>query len=794
MAEPLEEYERKRDFERTLEPPPGETRSGGATFVVQKHDARRLHYDFRLEVDGVLKSWAVPKGPSLDPSDKRLAVPTEDHPLSYGSFEGMIPAGQYGGGAVLLWDRGVYDTEGDPAEGLAKGRLSFELHGEKLRGGYTLVRMKGQDQWLLIKRRDEHADPSRDIVTERPESVLGSGTIEDVPARGTEPPPPSIEPMLCQLFEEPPAGDGWLHGLKLDGYRLLCRVEGDEARFFSRNGNEWTEKVGPQLRRSAAALADSAWLDGELVTFDDAGRTSFRSVRRAVNEKVHQRLVYMAFDLAFLEGVDLRRRSLTWRKAQLRSLLPEGPGPIRYVDHVRSSGPAFFEQACAMGVEGIVSKRLESHYSAERCRDWRKVRCERREELLVVGYLPSKGCVRHMGSLLLATRDDGALRYAGRVGTGFTDAQREALKETLDAIARPEPPLDETPSIRGGKRPVWVEPLRVAEVRFTGWTKEGRLRHPSFVTIREDQGPAEVRHERPGREEETVVKLTNPSKVLYPSAGLTKRDLYDYVDHVADELLAHVGRRPLTLVRCPDGIGRPCFFQKHAMAGLPPAVKTVAIPEKEGKGEYLYVEDREGLLGLVQLGCLELHVWGSRIDRVERPDRMVFDLDPAEGLGWDEVASAAREVHDVLETLGLRSHPMLTGGKGIHVVVPLERRQGFDAVKRFSGAVAKTMADHQPKRYVAKASKAVRRGNIFIDYLRNGRGATAIAPFSMRARPGAPVAVPVRWEEIEGAGGGDRYRVGDIRRRLAALGSDPWADYRPQRLTKKAQRAVGIET
>ena len=797
MAETLEEYRRKRDFEQTPEPPPGRPEGAGSTFVIQKHDATRLHYDFRLEIEGVLKSWAVPKGPSLDPADKRLAVPTEDHPLSYGSFEGMIPKGQYGGGAVLLWDRGTFVAKGDPAKGLAQGKLSFELRGEKLRGGFTLLRMRDKGQWLLIKNDDEHADRERDIVAERPESVLGSGTLKDVEAEGTEPLPPRLEPMLCQLHEDAPEGDEWIHELKLDGYRLLCRIDEDEARFFSRNGIEWTDKVGAPLTQAAKSLGHTGWLDGELVTFDAQGRTSFRTVRSAVNADQHARLVYMAFDLLFVDGVDLRERSLLWRKSQLNNVLGEDAkrSPIRLVEHVRGNGPAFVEQACAMGVEGVVSKRADSHYLAKRSPSWRKVRCAKKDELVVVGYLPSKGSARHVGSLILATRDDdsltGALSYAGRVGTGFTDDQRSELKRRLDAERVDEPAVDDVPAIGGGKTPVWVRPAWVAEVSFTEWTAEGRLRHPSFVALREDKEPAAVRRERAATVKPSVT-LTNPDKVLYPNDGVTKRDLFRYVGDVAAVLLPHVRHRPLTLVRCPNGIDAQCFFQKHAMPGLPKTVKTVSISEKRGKGEYLYVEDVEGLLALVQLGSVELHIWGSRIDRPERPDRMVFDLDPAEGLDWDEVVKAAREVRDVLDTLSLSSFVMTTGGKGLHVVVPLERRHDFDEVKSFSGALAKTLAAHDPRRYIAKATKSAREGKIFIDYLRNGQGATAIAPYSMRARAGAPVAVPIHWDELSTVGGGDRYHIGDVPHRLSALEGDPWDGYRAQRLTQKAQRALGM--
>ena len=810
MTEPLDDYRRKRDFERTPEPPPGEGGAGGSSFVVQKHDATRLHYDFRLEVEGVLKSWAVPKGPSLDPGVKRLAVPTEDHPLSYGTFEGTIPKGQYGGGAVLVWDRGTFEPKGDPAEALAKGRLSFVLHGEKLHGGFSLVRLRDQEQWLLIKKDDEHADRGRDIVSERPESVLGTGPLGPAAAE-TELLPTIMGPMLCQLYESAPDGDEWIHELKLDGYRMLCRFDGDQARFFSRNGHEWTDKVGANVRDAVAGLGRRGWLDGELVAFDAEGRTRFRAVRSAVNAGDPSGVTYMAFDLLFLDGVDLRSRSLLWRKAQLRRLLEEGSAagsPVRLVEHVRGEGPAFYAHACALGVEGVVSKRADSLYQAKRSPSWRKLRCTRKDELLVAGYLPSKARDDRVGSLILATRDGAGLTYAGRVGTGFTDDQRVELKRTLDAEVLAEPMVAAMPPIPD-KTPVWVRPRWVAEVTFTEWTAAGRLRHPSFVALREDKGPEEVRREQapdahseraprrrrrgPTRSLQSKVKLTNPTKVLYPDAGLTKRDLFDYVASVAETLLPHVAARPLTVVRCPDGIGGQCFFQKHAMAGLPAAVSTTLIPEKKGKGEYLYVTTAEGLLALTQLGSLELHIWGSRIDRPDRPDRMVFDLDPAEGLGWDDVVRAAREVRDVLDTLGLESFVMTTGGKGVHVVVALERRYDFGEVKRFSGALAKTLADHAPRRYIAKATKAAREGKIFIDYLRNGRGATAVAPYSMRAREGAPVAVPIRWDEIAGLRGGDHYRTSDVLRRLDGAKSDPWEGLAPQRLTKKAQRALGID-
>lgn len=783
--DPLDVYRSKRDFHVTREPEGNGTSDPQApVFVVQRHHASRLHYDFRLEAEGVLKSWAVPKGPSLDPNCKRLAVPTEDHPLSYADFEGEIPKGEYGGGQVVLWDRGTWKCEGDSVEQLKRGKLSFELEGHKLRGGFSLIRMK-DGNWLLRKRNDQAADPDVDIVNDRPESVLPASAAV-IPTR--------LEPMLCKRTKKPPTGPGWVHELKLDGYRLVCRASEGEVRFYSRNGIDWTSKVG-RLAKELAGF-EGTWLDGELVTFDGSGVSHFADVRAAVNAGRDAELVYMVFDAPFLDGVDLRDVPLIERKARLRERLDAlAPTQVRYVDHMEShqdEGAAFLELACQAGAEGIVSKRTESGYRERRSADWLKVKCLQRTSLRVAGYVPLEGDAGSVGALVLATDD---LRFAGKVGTGFSDAQRRELAGLLDGLAREDSPLAEG-SPPGRDAITWAEPELHVDVSFMEWTETGRLRHPVFQGLAAGDGvktrPARKRPSTKVRSAIAGVKLSNVNKVLYPDAGITKGELAEHAARVAEWMLPHVERRPLTLLRCPDGIGK-CFFQKHAGVGVPSSVEVISLPEKQGRGDYLFIRGVEGLVALVQLGVLEVHLWGSRVDRSLRPDRMVIDLDPAPDVTLVDLVGAAVEVHERLEALGIVSFPMLTGGKGLHVVAPLDRHHDFALVKRFTKALATRMTADAPKRFIAKSNLSARTGKIFVDYLRNGHGATAVAPYSTRARPGAPVALPISWSDLGGLQSTDDVTV----RTLAAdpPRDDPWDGYFElrQRITVDAMRALGMK-
>ncbi|HUH13006.1 MAG TPA: DNA ligase D [Longimicrobiales bacterium] len=861
----LETYRDKRNFERTPEPAgkKADGRRAAATFVVQKHAASHLHYDFRLELDGVLKSWAVPKGPSLDPSERRLAVHVEDHPLDYGDFEGVIPQGQYGGGTVLLWDRGTWLAEGDAKKAYAKGRLSFRLEGEKLRGGWKLVRMaprEGQkENWLLIKEEDAEARPlaEGDLLEERPESVAtgrgleeiagerdrvwhsdrsgggaggapagGDGALGDAGAlaeeasdlpgarRGSLPRTPKAQ--LATLVPDAPPGRDWLHEIKFDGYRILARIERGRVRLLSRSGKDWTERFPGVAGALGALPCRSTLIDGEVVAFTEDGVSDFQRLQNA--SASGEDLYYVAFDLLHLDGWDVARSPLTARKGLLERLLADGPAALRYSDHVVGSGPEFHANACKLQLEGIISKRADRPYVGGRGKDWLKAKCLRRQEFVVVGWSEPKGSRTALGALLLGVHDDeGRLVAAGKVGTGFTEASLRQLLRRLEPLEREGSPLADPPRGAAARGVHWVEPELVAEVAFTEWTADGSVRHPSFQGLREDKPAAEVVREVPAPSlegnggpaprprttarsasgdavEVAGVRLSSPSKVIYAGQDVTKLELAEYYVAVAEWALPHLERRPLTLVRCPSGAQEECFFQKKAgdtAEGLVPRVDIGG----EGKAEetYLMIDGLASVLALVQLGVLEFHVWGSRADRLERPDRLIFDLDPGEGVAWADVARAAVEVRDFLAELGLTSFLKTTGGTGLHVVVPLVRRSGWDEVKGFAKAVADAFAGADPSRFVSTVSVAKRKGRIYLDYLRNGWNATAVGAYSTRARPGAPVSTPIAWDELDPRRRPE-HGVRSLPERLAKLGADPWADMASvrQSLTVAVKEAVGL--
>jgi bifunctional non-homologous end joining protein LigD len=856
----LQRYRDKRDFERTAEP--AGDRAGGETdaradegrsYCIQKHAASRLHYDFRLELDGVLKSWAVPKGPSLVPGDKRLAVAVEDHPVEYGAFEGVITEGEYGGGTVLLWDRGSWEPLGDPHQGIAKGKLEFLVHGEKLHGKFVLVKLKrGEAEWLLIKSRDEHAVEDGEIVESAPRSVASARALDEIaeaegasakqllrarkviagehpdaaaarPAKkaakkettknapaqrktaarasarkrtkksdaeadGDAEVPAFVEPQLATLVAEAPEGDAWLHEIKLDGYRVQCRIDAGAVTLSSRNQLDWTERV-PELVAAAAQLdCKGAVIDGELVWVDAHGRTVFGKLVEALGQRKRPQLVYFAFDLLHEGGRDLTGLPLLERKRELQRLCEGAPQAIRFSDHVIGRGAEFFATACEHGLEGIISKRADAPYRGGRGRDWLKIKCLKRQELVIAGYTPPTHARDRFGSLVLAVQDDGGLVYAGRVGTGFAHDDRQSLHARMQPLERDDCPLRERPRAPGLAKVQWLTPELVGEVAFTEWTSDGRLRHPSFKGLREDKAVADVRRERPAAPVRATavadaephpagVALTNPGKLLFADVGITKLQLAQYYAAVAPAMLPHLGDRPVMLLRCPEGTAKPCFYQKHAGNTLPAGVVSFDIEEDDGEHEdYLVVQAAAGLVGTVQMGALELHIWGSRREHVEQPDRMVLDLDPDPTVAFAEVVKAALELRERLANDQLTSFVMSTGGKGLHVVVPLDPADDFDAVKGYSRALAEQCVHDDPRRFVAEASKAKRKGKIFIDYLRNGRGATAICPYSTRARPGAPVAVPMGWEEIEGLAAPPAFSLATVRERVGA-GIDPWSAY-----------------
>lgn len=847
----LDLYRSKRDFTRTREPKGGarkgkKTAVGGA-FVVQKHAARRLHYDFRLEHDGVLWSWAVTRGPSLDPDEKRLAVHTEDHPLEYGGFEGTIPAGQYGGGSVIVWDEGQWTPEGDPQAGMKKGHLAFTLTGHKLQGRWHLVRLKPRrgekrDNWLLMKVDDEHASTDEDILETQPDSVKSGLSVEAVaqddskgvwdtkkpakeaaagarpvrktssgntssgattakqpgPARkasrkaraaGSAALPDFVEPCLATLVEKPPSGETWLHEVKFDGYRLQARVKDGKVRLLTRSGLDWTPRFGRGLVETLAALpCDEALLDGELVALGSGGISSFSALQQALSEGKSAGMVYFAFDLLHLDGEDLRAQPLIARKERLEHLLgaAAAEGSLRYSEHFVEPGATMLTHACRMGLEGVISKRADAPYRSGRGRDWVKSKCTQRQEFVIAGYVPSQASPRRLGSILAAYHEDGELKPAGRVGTGFTAASAAALKKKLDALKTEEPPFAGKPGRERGV--VWVKPQLVAEVEFRAWTASKTLRHASFLGLREDKPADEVVAEKPAEKPaaksspkpagaqraplpQTSVKLTSPDKPLWPQDGFTKQDLLAYYAKVWPLMQRFVVGRPLSLVRAPNGIEGHRFFQKHAGPGMHPAVKR----RKDSDGEELiFIEDFDGLAALVQLGTVEIHVWGATMDAMETPDQVIFDLDPDAGVPIERVREGAETVRRHLADLGFESLLKVSGGKGYHVVLPLKPKADWERVKGFAHDFARAMEAAEPKLYTATLSKRARRGRIFVDYLRNGRGATAIAPYSTRARPGVPLALPIAWEDLSRTDP-DAFKARDLIE--GAVPPDLWADF-----------------
>jgi bifunctional non-homologous end joining protein LigD len=878
----LQVYNKKRDFSVTPEPRGRRHVAQGGRYVIQKHAARRLHYDLRLELDGVMKSWAVTRGPSLVPGEKRLAVHVEDHPIEYNTFEGTIPKGQYGGGTVMIWDRGHWRPEGDPHKDYRKGQLTFVLDGEKLKGRWHLVRLhkrpnERQDPWLLIKAHDEAAasasDP--DILEAKPRSVVSGRSIEEIaegrggrrvwqsnhkgsdekkaktsaeksmefkrrnstaaagrsssraPRRAAAPAkkdkstkkskaakaksrggpmPDFVPPALATLRAEPPTDAGWLHEVKFDGYRIQARLDHGEVRLLTRKGLDWTDKF-PNIAAAVADLpAETALLDGELVVEDESGVSSFSALQADLKAGRHDRFVYYVFDLLHLDGADLTRLKLLERKAALARLLGHAKqrGPIRLSEHLDDEGALVLRQACRMKLEGIVSKREDAPYVSGRSESWIKAKCSNRQEFVVIGYAPSSVLRNAIGALIVGYYQRGKLRYAGRVGTGYSQAVAKDLWRQLHALRTDRPPVDPPPLQERLRRDVvWVEPKLVIEANFRDWTADHLLRQAAFKGVREDKPAKEVARETPAMaakaniEKKTSkhpppprrnapaagvaagtigakddVRLTHPDRVYWVDVGVTKQDLADYYRAVWERMAPHVVGRPLALVRCPEGTKGQCFFQKHASAGLSEKTLRTVIDSK-GR-QVIGIDDLDGLLSLVQAGVLEVHVRGARIDRLDVCDRIVFDLDPGEGVRWSAMVAAAREVRERLAGLELESFVKLSGGKGLHVVLPIEGSD-WERAKAFAQAVALAMAADQPRRYVAKITKSLRKGKIFVDYLRNSLEQTSVAAYSTRARAGAPVSVPVTWQELGRTTSAHQYTVLDLMKRLGRMKQDPWA-------------------
>ncbi len=906
----LELYRRKRKFDVTAEPRGRKAPRGGDRYVIQKHAARRLHYDLRLELDGVMKSWAVARGPSLDPAEKRLAVHVEDHPIEYNSFEGTIPQGEYGGGTVMIWDRGRWVPEGDPHRGYAKGHLDFVLDGEKLRGRWHLVRMRSRDgdrheNWLLIKGKDEEARSGRgrDILEEEPLSAATGRSMDEIAAgKGkkrvwhsrrdadkasadsrpqtqrefkaqlralansqskknskpqakvtstakSEPKPPPrpaarhksrakpaamaaarkrsaaapqgggggrlpgfIPPSLATLHDAAPSGANWIHEIKFDGYRIEARLDHGKVKLFTRKQLDWTHRFERIANAVAALPAETALLDGELVVENEKGVSSFSMLQTDLKDGRGDRFVYWAFDLLYLDGRDLTDEPLIERKAALQRLLrgKSRAGPIRYAEHFDGDGPLIFKHACELKLEGIVSKLRDAPYRSGRSENFVKTKCHNAQEFVVAGFSPSTAMPKAVGALTVAFHDGGKLRYAGRVGTGYSRETARDLWKRLQPLRIDHPPVI-LPKAERRKDVIWVKPQLVVETEFRGVTHDGLLRQASYKGLREDKPAREVVREVAGpapansakmtqrqavrksaapkgkplranmNSEIANVHLTHPDRVYWADVGVTKEDLAEYYVSVWDFMAPHVVDRPLAIVRGPEGTGGELFFQKHIASNIKESSLRHVVKAKEH--DVIAVETIDDLIALVQSGALEIHTRGSRLGKLEICDRIVFDLDPGDGVSWREIVAAAQETRDRLKAAKLKSFVKLSGGKGIHVVVPIDGA-GWDATKAFAARIANAMAADAPRRYLAKMTKALRQGKIFIDYLRNTREATSVAAYSTRARAGAPVSMPLSWQALTRSTGANQFTVLNAKKHLRA---DAWAEMAKvkQKLPKK---------
>ncbi len=819
----LDRYHQKRDFKKTPEPK-GHVKPGNShRFSIQKHAASHLHYDFRIELDGVLKSWAVPKGPSLDPHVKRLAIHVEDHPIEYGTFEGIIPKGEYGGGTVLLWDKGTWiPLDENPNQAYEKGHLRFELDAEKLSGRWDLIRLKPQENaWFLIKYKDDYAkSDGYDITVEMPDSVLTHQTIEEITEdysavwskKGLEKPkkkvkaktkkykkialdipissmPKTVSPELATLVTKPPEGELWVHEIKFDGYRILAFKKAGQVTLMSRNQKDWTAQFHNIVAAVKQLPIENGIFDGEIVVLDEHSRSNFQLLQNAVKSNTNVSFIYYIFDLLYYEQWDVRNLSLIDRKKLLAPILDQNQGELKYSDHIIGQGDEFYKKSCDFSLEGIISKRSDSVYLSKRSKSWLKVKCNKRQEFIIGGFSPPQNSRSHFGSLFLGVYDNqGNLVFSGNVGTGFSQISLKEIAIKLQKLITKKNPFNSNPP--GVKTATWVKPLLVAEVEFTEWTNDGHLRHPSFKGLRSDKNPKDIvkETEQPMTKEiasnsikkpkkTNQIQLTHPEKILYKEDGITKLDLLNYYEEVAPVMLPFITNRPLTLVRCPSDY-KECFYQKK-LNESGTALHAVAIKnKKEDKTEdYIYLDNDEGLFNLVQMGVLEIHPWGSMIDSLEYPDIIIFDLDPDENLAWKNVVAAALEVKGHLEQFKLKSFVKTTGGKGLHVVIPIKPEYDWEDVKNFSHTFALFMEQLNPDKYLSVMSKAKRKGKIYIDYLRNQRGANAIAAYSTRAKIHAPISTPLDWDELTPNKKDTYYTIKTLPRRLEQLKHDPWKGF-----------------
>lgn len=804
MPKPLSEYQRKRNFKVTSEPSPSSPArrpASALTFVVQKHAARNLHYDFRLELDGVLKSWAVPKGPSLDPSHKRLAVHVEDHPLSYGAFEGSIPAGQYGAGDVIVWDRGIWQPHDDPHKAYAAGKLKFTLVGEKLAGDWALVRtrLKGsgdKEQWLLIKENDQQARPisDYDIVQAQPTSVLSNARVGQPKTRQPTL-PDQMAPQLATLVDRAPAGD-WHYEIKFDGYRILARVRDGHVHLFTRNGHDWSDRLPRQVKALAALKLKDCWLDGEVVSLNRDGLPDFQGLQQAFDSGRSQDLVYYLFDAPFLHGQDQRSVALQERRAALKAALAGNQSPLlRFSEAFAADHHDILHSACSLGLEGVIGKRAGSPYSSTRSADWIKLKCRRRQEFVIVGYTRPQGSRSGFGALLLAVHADRALVYAGRVGTGFDQATLQTLYKKMQPLARQSSPLANPVTAAQARGVHWIRPQLVAEVQFAEWTREGLVRQAAFVGLRSDKPQEQIVHEPPlAQSRVSQIRITHPERIIDPTSGTQKAQLARFYEDISEWLLPHLRHRPVALLRAPEGVDGEQFFQKHSERLAIPLITQLDQALDPGHARLMEIHNLAALIGAVQMGAIELHTWGATVDKIDTPDLFVLDLDPDPALPWKSMLEAAQLVLSVLDELGLTAYIKTSGGKGLHLIVPLARRDGWDTVKAFAKAIALFMTQQLPERFTATSGPKNRIGKIFIDYLRNGRGASTVAAYSVRARPGLPVSVPISRDELDSLHSAQQWNVTNLQARLNSLKADPWAGYaNRQRLSKKMWQKLGAQ-
>ena len=878
----LAAYHAKRDFRRTPEPRGrvGQKKAKGLAYLIQKHAASHLHYDLRLELDGVLLSWAVPKGPSFDPADKRLAVHVEDHPVEYGSFEGTIPKGHYGGGTVMLWDQGLWIPHGDARASLKKGHLKFDLEGKKLKGTWALIKTRGNkyggkgEPWLLIKDKDAYSKRgvSARIVDSDPDSVVSGRSMDEIEAaadrewhsnrsvtanlnaaenvkkkvvsrkagaairpfvdlhniagakRGSI--AKKLKPMLATLVKDAPQGDDWVHEVKYDGYRMVTRLNNGTVHMYTRNGNDWTSKFSDIARQVGRLSARSAWIDGEVCAVDADGRPDFQSLQNAISGEARPQLMYFVFDLIYLNGYDLTNARLADRKQLLQRLLEESDTELRYSPDVQGSGSSVFRKICPSGYEGIVSKRADSTYAiAARTKNWVKVKCSMRQEMVIGGFSDPQGSRKGFGALLLGYYSNNDLQYAGKVGTGFNDKTLAVLLRKLKPLEQNTPPFVNPPGGVVAKGTHWVKPKLVGEIQFTEWSDSGALRHPSFMGLRDDKKATEVVREKAlpvtadriqrsaplrakvakkddkpptsdlNMNSVTGVKLTNPNKLMFPEAKITKLGLARYYESIASWIIPHIAQRPLSMYRCPDGWAKECFYQKHADKSVHPSVSRVQVPEGDGKARYFSANSLQALVSLVQWGVIEFHPWGARMPKPGRPDRLIFDFDPDEGVSWAELAQGVEDLRILLSQLGLEGFLKTTGGKGLHVVVPIQPTLTWVQAKAFTKAIADLFARTFPDRFLATVSKAKRKDKIFIDYLRNAEGATAIAAYGVRARKNAPVSTPIGWDELAKDIRFDFFNVKTIPKRLQKLQRDPWEKLvsTRQTITARMFKQVGAQ-